>query len=173
MNILAISGSLRSASSNTAVLRAAARLAPDDARVTVFEGIATLPYFNPDHDVDPAPVPVAEWRRAIHESDALLFSSPEYAHGVPGALKNALDWLVSGVEMTDKPVGMINTTPYAMYAPAALAETLRTVGARVLPEACVTFAHPLRTSDDGSICDDPACAEALRAALNVLASQRR
>jgi chromate reductase, NAD(P)H dehydrogenase (quinone) len=168
MHILAISGSLRAASSNTAVLRAAALLAPSDVAVTLCDAIAQLPHFNPDLDIAPPPAAVQSWRAAISASDALLISAPEYAHGLPGALKNALDWLVSGVEMTDKPVGLINTTQFAMYAPAALAETLRTIGARVIPDACLTFTQAIRSVSAESICADAAHASQLRHVIDAL-----
>lgn len=93
MQILAISGSLRAVSSNTAVLRAAAMLAPTGVNITIYSGLGDLPHFNPDIDVDPAPLAVASFREQLKESDGVLISSPEYAHGVPGSMKNALDWL--------------------------------------------------------------------------------
>ena len=99
--LLGLSGSLRARSSNTEALRAAAMLAPEWATVTLFSGLAGLPHFNPDLDVEGAvlPVPVREFRAQVDAADALLICSPEYAHGVPGSLKNALDWLVSGAEI--------------------------------------------------------------------------
>jgi NAD(P)H-dependent FMN reductase len=110
MRILAISGSLRAASSNGAVLKAAAMLAPPDMHLVPYGGLACLPHFNPDHDIDPAPGPVLTLRREIGLADGLLIASPEYAHGVPGSLKNALDWLVSSLEFPDKPVALINAS---------------------------------------------------------------
>ena len=102
MKSLAISGSLRKGSSNTAALRAAARLAPDDVRIVLFEGIADLPFFNPDLDLAEVPGAVASFRAVIGGADGLLISSPEYARGVAGVMKNALDWLVASLEFPDK-----------------------------------------------------------------------
>src|SRR5690349_3915443 len=106
IQILAISGSLRAASSNTTVLRALAALALAGVAITLYDRLGELPYFNPDLDRegDTPPAVVADLRARIARADALLISSPEYAHGVPGVLKNALDWLVSSLEFPGKPV---------------------------------------------------------------------
>src|SRR5215216_3583814 len=96
LHILAISGSLRAASSNMAVLQALAALAPADLTIAMYDQLADLPYFNPDIDRegDTPPASVAELRAQIGRADGIIICSPEYAHGVPGVLKNALDWLV-------------------------------------------------------------------------------
>lgn len=132
--IFALSGSLRAESSNTELLRAAGQVAPSEFIVDVFGGMAGLPHFNPDHDRegDILPDRVLDFRERVERSNAMLISSPEYAHGIPGSLKNALDWLVSGPEMVGKPVALIQTTDRAIHAPAQLGEVLRTMSARVL-----------------------------------------
>ena len=137
VTLLAVSGSLRRNSSNTALLQAAVKIAPQEARIRIYDGIGELPHFNPDLDNE-QPESVRNWRRAIEAADGLIISTPEYAHGVPGALKNALDWLVGSTEMNDKPVFMFNASPRSAYAVASLKETLRTMGARVLDEADLT-----------------------------------
>src|SRR5690349_21363282 len=104
MRILAISGSLREGSSNTAVLQAAAALAPLGVEIILYDGLGRLPHFNPDLDGENAVAPVAEWRARLQSADGVLISSPEYAHGVPGSLKNALDWVVGSGEFVNKPV---------------------------------------------------------------------
>src|SRR5262249_22938824 len=104
VRVLAICGSLRVESSNRALVNAAALLAPARVEVSVYQGLEHLPAFNPDLDTDQAPNTVAGFRLALQSCDAVLISSPEYAHGVPGALKNALDWVVSSGEFIDKPV---------------------------------------------------------------------
>src|SRR6201996_3202599 len=139
MKIVAISGSLRKGSSNTAVLRAAATLAPEDVQITIFDGIANLPFFNPDLDGDEVPAAVAAFRAIIGEADGLLISSPEYARGVAGVMKNALDWLVGSLEFPDKPVALINTSARATHALAALTITLETMSARLVKEASITL----------------------------------
>lgn len=176
MHVLAISGSLRKASSNSAILRVAMRVAPPTIRVDVYDALDTLPYFNPDLDRafdDPAlPAPVRALRALIANSDALLISSPEYAHGVSGMLKNALDWLVGGPEMVAKPVALINTSPHATHAISALTETLRTMSVHLVEQGCLTLAVPRNTGDD-ALAADPTIAAPLRAALDQLALAAR
>src|SRR5690349_13087893 len=112
MRILALSGSLRAASLNTALLRAAMALAPEGTEIILFDGLRVLPLFNPDLEpVEPAAV--TELRAQVRASDGLLIASPEYAHGVTGTMKNALDWLVSGEEFVDKPVALLNASQRA------------------------------------------------------------
>ena len=92
MRVLAISGSLRAASHNTALLRAAAQLAPEGVEVELYHGLDRLPPFNEDHEADlPAPE-VARLRDAIATADAVLISTPEYNGTLPGQLKHAIDW---------------------------------------------------------------------------------
>src|SRR5690242_2632218 len=102
VRILGISGSLRRASSNRAVIDAAARVAADGIAVSVYQELEQLPPFNPDLDTEDAPVTVARFREALAAADAILICSPEYAHGVSGVMKNALDWVVSSGEFIDK-----------------------------------------------------------------------
>jgi NAD(P)H-dependent FMN reductase len=165
MKILAISGSLRKGSSNTAVLRAAARRAPDGVEIALYDGIARLPFFNPDLDGDEVPAPVAEMRGMIGSVDGLLISSPEYARGVAGVMKNALDWLVGSHEFPNMPVALINTSPRATHALSALTLTLETMSARIAKEACVTLPLLGGAWDEHSIVDDPALAGPLRQAI--------
>src|SRR5262252_1429556 len=137
--VLAISGSLRTASSNSALVQALTTLAAEMAHVSVYHGLGELPPFNPDHDGDEPPLPVLEFRAALQTCDALVISSPEYAHGVPGVLKNALDWIVGSGELIDKPVALINASARATHAFASLKETLATMSARVIDEASITI----------------------------------
>jgi chromate reductase, NAD(P)H dehydrogenase (quinone) len=143
VSILAVSGSLRAASYNTAALRVLAEAAPPEVHVRVFDGIGALPLFNPDLDNAPLPA-VAAWRQAIDAADALLIASPEYAHGISGVMKNALDWAVSMPTFPGKPVALLNTSPRAIIAQDALREVLHTMSARLVPEASV--AVPLQGS---------------------------
>ena len=137
MRVLAISGSLRRASTNTAALEALARLAPEGVKVLVYRDLAKLPPFNPDDDIEdkPKPEPVETLRALVDASDALVIAAPEYAHGLPGALKNALDWLVASETFAGKPTALINTSPRAFHAQASLREILSTMAARLIPEA--------------------------------------
>ena len=137
MKILAISGSLRAASLNSALLRAVARLAPTDISVALYRGLGDLPLFNPDIEAT-APSPVASLRTQILSADALLIASPEYAHGVTGVMKNALDWMVGCEAFVHKPVALLNASPRAVHAQAALRETLTVMSARIVEEASIT-----------------------------------
>jgi NAD(P)H-dependent FMN reductase len=156
------------------VLRVAARVAPPGIGVEIFAGIDRLPYFNPDLDReldDPLlPGTVREMRAAIARSDALLISSPEYAHGVPGVLKNALDWLVGGPEMVGKRVALVNTSPHATHAQASLTETLRTMSVTFVDAASIAIALPRGESDDALVANGTV-ASALRAALSALVAR--
>lgn len=140
MHVLAISGSLRAASINSAFCRAAQRLAPPGLAVTVFAGLGELPLFNPDLEPDP-PRAVCAFRAAVGHADALLIASPEYAHGMSGVMKNALDWLVSDEGFAFKPVAVVNTSPRAHQAFESLQEVLTTMSATALAE--LSFTLPL------------------------------
>lgn len=167
MKILAISGSLRKASLNTALLRAAARMAPPGIEVTLYRGLGELPLFNPDIEAT-GPAPVAALREQILASDALLIASPEYAHGVTGVIKNALDWMVGNESFVNKPVALLNASPRATHAQAALRETVSTMSARLVEEACITV--PLLGSglSEDDIVRNPELRSALLGVLSAL-----
>jgi len=110
-------------------------------------------------------------RDAIVAADALIVSSPEYAHGVPGALKNALDWLVSGVEIYGKPIALLNPSPRSLYAHAQLAETLRTMGAALIEQACVSLPIAGRGLDAAAIAADEELAATIRRVLDAIVTE--
>jgi NAD(P)H-dependent FMN reductase len=172
VKILAISGSLRAASSNTRLLRVAARLAPPDVEIVLYDELGTLPHFSPDLDRmlgDPAlPAPVRTLRERVGAADGLLISSPEYAHGVPGSLKNALDWLVGGSEIPGMPVALINASPRSVHAQASLAEILRTMSARIVPGSPFTVPLSGRGLDEDGIAADPEMRATLRTLFAAL-----
>ena len=168
MKVLAISGSLRAASINSAFCRAAARLAPEGMSIRVLAGLGDLPLFNPDLEAD-MPAPARRLQAAISACDALLIASPEYAHGVTAVIKNALDWLVSFPPFVDKPVAIFNASPRSVHADAALRETLTTMSARLVSDACLAL--PLRSTgitEQGIL--DSEHAAAIRRALTLLVS---
>ena len=173
--MVAISGSLRRASTNMAALEALARLAPEGVRVLVYSDLAKLPPFNPDDDVEhqPKPEPVATLRALIEASDALVIAAPEYAHGVPGALKNALDWLVASETFAGKPTALVNASPRAFHAQASLREILSTMAARLIPEAFATISLTGRTFTAEDLLADPACARRLSESLEALVAAAR
>ena len=165
MRLLAIAGSLRAASSNSAVLQAAARLAPRGISIELYQRLGELPHFNPDFDNEKLPAIVADLRAEIGAVDGLLISSPEYARGVPGSLKNALDWLVGSFEFPNTFVALINVSPQATHAQASLTTTLETMSARIVADASVTL--PLLGTSLGAdeIVATPELAEPLRKAI--------
>ena len=113
MKILTISGSLQARSSNTALVRAAQRVAPKGIDLVVYDSLGDVPLLNPDLDGegDAAPAPVRKLRTAFAAADGILLASPEYGHSVPGLLKNALDWLVASGELSGMRVGLISASP--------------------------------------------------------------
>jgi chromate reductase, NAD(P)H dehydrogenase (quinone) len=165
--ILAISGSLRVGSLNSMVLRAAKRLAPNGIEVELYRELNALPLFNPDLEAM-NPAVVAEFRARIVSSDAVLIASPEYAHGVTGVIKNALDWMVGNESFIDKPVGLVNASPRATIAQAALRETLVTMSARIIDEACVTVGVLGSGLNEDGVVGHPDMSAAIVRALRAL-----
>jgi chromate reductase len=173
VRVLAISGSLRRASSNTALLEAAVTLAPSDVELCLFAGLGELPPFNPDLDRRGAPESVSRFRRTLNACDAVLISSPEYAHGVPGTLKNALDWMVGTGELMAKPVGVINSSARATHAWESLVETLTVMSADVIVDASIVIPLQVTTLDADGIASDADLATLLRSAVVALANAAR
>ncbi len=174
MRVLAISGSLRARSSNRALLDAAGALVPTGMEWETYDALAGLPHFNPDDDQDGRPVPpaVAELRARVIAADGWVISSPEYAHGVPGSLKNALDWLVSCPELPGKPVLLLNASAAGgNFAQAALAETLRTMSLQVLDESLTAPFLPRKLLESAT--PEADASGRLRQALEALASAIR
>jgi chromate reductase len=138
--LLLVSGSLRTRSTNTAVLRAARAEAPPDSACVLYEGVAGLPHFNPDDETDPLPPAVADLRAQIHTADAVVFSTPEYAAALPGSFKNVLDWTIGDDQpnsIYEKPVSWINASPRgAVNAHDSLRKVLGYANAAVVEAAC-------------------------------------
>ncbi|MBD2110274.1 MULTISPECIES: NADPH-dependent FMN reductase [Cyanophyceae] len=170
VHILAISGSLRQGSSNMALLKAAIALSPKFVEMNLYGGLDDLPHFNPD--LEPAePLAVTDLRAQVKWADGIIISSPEYAHGVPGVLKNALDWLVSGEEFMGKPVAIFNASPRATYAQASLIEIVTTMAGRIVPEACITVSLLGKNLDVAGILAEPEIAGELSAAIMALINE--
>jgi chromate reductase, NAD(P)H dehydrogenase (quinone) len=167
--LLALSGSLRAASSNTSILRAAELLAPAGIVIGHYEALGRLPHFNPDLE-DRLPAEVIALRDRVGAADGLLISCPEYARGIPGTFKNALDWLVGSMSFPDKPVALINTSPRASEAQAALRLVLTTMSARLIDEASITVDLLSRRMTVEAIAADPVIAPALGAALRTFSA---
>ncbi len=166
MHLLAISGSLRTHSSNTALVHAVARVLPDGATLSIYGGLALLPAFNPDLDTDPPLPAVAEFRTELAHADAVIISSPEYAHGVPGVLKNALDWTVGSGEFVGKPVAIVNASSQSQYVTEQLRETLTVMSGLVVVAECLPLTF--RPEDAAGLLADAAANGALRQAVSTL-----
>ncbi|HEX8752425.1 MAG TPA: NAD(P)H-dependent oxidoreductase [Solirubrobacterales bacterium] len=161
LRLTLISGSLRSRSTNTALLRTALELVPEGAEAVLYEGLAELPHFNPDEDPPGGtpPRPVAALRRRLAETDAILFCTPEYAGALPGSFKNLLDWTVGGGETYGMPVAWVNVSGRAATSGGADAhDSLRKVlgytGSEIVEQACARI--PLSremVGPDGTIAD--------------------
>jgi chromate reductase, NAD(P)H dehydrogenase (quinone) len=165
VRILAISGSLRSASSNTALLQAAIALAPASIEIKLYGALNDLPHFNPDLELS-EPAAVKDLRSQIAWADGLLICSPEYAHGVPGVLKNALDWLVSGSEFVNKPIAIFNASPRAAHAHASLIEIITTMSGRLVSEACIEVLLLGRGMDAVAIENDVEISKEIQGAID-------
>lgn len=147
MRILALSGSLRADSTNTALLRGLARIAPDSITMNVATP-AGLPLFSPDQEGPPAPAPVEKFARDVAASDGVIISCPEYVHALPGAFKNALDWLVSRDEIIGKPIALCHGSHRGEDVLAQLRLVLGTVSERFWPEIFVRFHLISMTPDE-------------------------
>lgn len=168
IHILAISGSLRQVSSNTVLLQAAISLLPEGVEMKLYGGLGDLPHFNPD--LEPAEPPsVRDLRAQVKWSDGLVISSPEYVHGVPGVLKNALDWLVSGEEFVGKPIALFNASPRAIHAQASLTEIVTTMAGRIVSEASTTVSLLGKNLDVAGIIADPEVSDELKSAISSFA----
>jgi chromate reductase len=159
MRILAISGSLRRDSHNSALLRAAADLLPPDVKMTIYERLEDIPPFNEDR-LDPPPPPVQHLRDAVETADGVLISTPEYNSSIPGVLKNALDWLSRPLiesPLRNKPAAVIGASTGmfgAVWSQAETRKVLGAIGARVLDlELPVPTAHEQFT-DVGQLSDE-------------------
>jgi chromate reductase, NAD(P)H dehydrogenase (quinone) len=170
-HLLTVSGSLRTGSSNTALLTAAALVAPPTVTVSPFVALAALPAFSPDlEESGPVPNAVADWRAALAAADAVLISSPEYAHGMPGVLKNALDWVVGSGELVGKRVGLLSASSASHFAHPQLVEVLSVMSAVMVAKATVVLDVPRRGATAEQLAADPVVAPALAAAVAALLS---
>lgn len=188
IHILALSGSLRVNSSNSALLRAAARLVPDNAHFSLYEGLALLPPFNPDREAelydvaapnfryrndlnDPGLLEVRNLNERVRQADGLLIACPEYARGIPGAFKNALDWMVGSNAFVRKPFVQFNASPRASHAQAALRLTLETMSGLFVEEASLPVPLLNRGLGPDDIVADASLAEPIRDALRAFVTR--
>lgn len=173
IRILGISGSLRRGSHNTELLRAAARSLPPGVELEIYDGLADLPHYNEDLDVEPVPEPVARLRRSITRSDGLLIATPEYNGSVPGVLKNAIDWASRPFPdnaLKGKPTAVIGASTSlfgAVWAQAQVRKALEIAGADVLDQEVPVGQAHMAFTQHGSI-GDPDVQAALEDLVGVL-----
>jgi NAD(P)H-dependent FMN reductase len=144
-------------------------IAPAGVTVSLYDCLGDLPFFNPDLDGETStpPLSVGQLRTQIGQADGLLISSPEYAHGVPGVLKNALDWLVSSLEFPGKPVALINISPRSTFVHASLSETLTTMSASLIADPAFTISLPRKSLDVAGMLADSQVSQWLHVALDA------
>lgn len=153
--IIAISGSLRSGSSNHNVLRFLRKIAPENIDYIIYDGLARLSHFDQDLDNEQPPVEVITFRNLLAEADGIIICTPEYAFGVPGSLKNALDWTVSSGSLVDKPLVLITASTGGQNAHAALLLILSALSANVLADATLLIPFIRSKMDnEGNIMDN-------------------
>jgi chromate reductase, NAD(P)H dehydrogenase (quinone) len=178
MKVLAISGSLRSGSYNSMLLRAAGELLPNDVEFEIWDGLKAVPPYDEDDDTESAPAAVTRLRDAIAGADALLFATPEYNQSIPGQLKNAVDWAsrpIATNALRNKPVAVIGASTGAfgaVWSQAELRKVLAATGARVADvEVAVGHAHE-RFDGEGRLTDDEQRGQLREVVEQVLADAR-
>lgn len=154
MQILAICGSVRPKSSNLSILQKLGSMLPAGVDYIIYNAIDTLPHFNPDHDNDNPEETFNQFRTLIQQADAVIICSPEYAFGVPGVLKNALDWTVFSGSFNTKPTAVITASSVGNNAHASLLLTFKALGAVIPPhgEILIPFVRT-KVSEQGEITD--------------------
>jgi len=164
MRILAISGSLQQRSSNTRFLEAARTVAPDGVEVVLSRSVGEIPHFRPDGS-EPVDDAVAELRRELAAADAVLIATPEYAHAIPGSLKNALDWIVGSGELYAMPVAIVSAAPSperGKNAREMLERTLRAQGAEIVSSTNVQISpREIEDLDLGTAAAAPAALDGM------------
>lgn len=167
INIFTISGSLRAGSSNHAILKTLGKMAPAGINYHIYDGLAGIPAFDPGLDNERPPAPVAALRRQLTEADGIIICTPEYAYGVPGALKNALDWMVSSGSFVGRPTALITASTGGENAHGALIKILGAIDANLMPETTLLVSFIRSKLDtDGNITDTET-AEKLKAVFEA------
>jgi NAD(P)H-dependent FMN reductase len=152
--IVAISGSTRKNSTNLNLIKAIIELSADDLDIQLFEGLSDIPHFNPDLDTKNPPRQISDFRNKLKASDGILICTPEYAMGVPGTLKNAIDWTVSSCEFSHKPVALITASSQGQKGHQSLLETLKIIESDI-PDSSQLLISFVKTkvNNEGKITD--------------------
>ena len=154
--ILAISGSLRQNSTNLNLIKAIIELYSEKLDIKIFEGLSDIPHFNPDLDNDSPPNKIIDFRRQLNEVDGVLICTPEYAMGVPGTLKNAIDWTVSSCEFSHKPVALITASSDGQKGHRSLLETLKVIECDIPDDSQLLISFvKTKVSNEEKITDRP------------------
>ncbi len=166
--ILAICGSTRASSTNLNLIKAIQDMAKEVFVIEVFEGLSQIPHFNPDLDNSNAPASVTAFREKLKQADGILICAPEYAMGVPGSLKNAIDWIVSSCEFSHKPTALITASSSGVKGHASLQDTLKIIEAEITDETQLLISYcKTKISSDCKITDDKTLNE-VKALINAL-----
>jgi len=165
IKIIAISGSLRNNSSTTSILKHVTKLLPGIMDFTLYDGVGRLPHFD---DNGNASAEVTAFRQLLTEANGIIICQPEYAFGVAGSLKNALDWTVSSGEMVNKPVALITAATSGDKAHAALLLTLKALSAKVVEEATLLISFVRTKLDDKGEVINEEIIQSLTSVVNAL-----
>ncbi len=165
MKLFCISGSLRPNSSTASVIHALASLAPDNVDFSVCHDIGGLPHFNDSRE---EPAPVKNFKAQLREADAVIICTPEYAYGVPGSLKNALDWTVATGEFVNKPVAAITASLGGSHAHASLLLTLSALSAKIVDDAAIVISFIRSKIDSKGDVTDAATLQSLSLVMKAI-----
>lgn len=163
-----MSGSLRLGSSNHAILHTLGKLMPQGIDYSIYNGLSEIPAFDPGLDNDDPPAAVSALRQQIAKADGIIICTPEYAYGVPGALKNALDWTVSSASFSGKPTALITASTGGENAHAALIKILGAIDANLLKEATLLVSFVRSKMDDKGTVTDVETSRKLEVVFNAL-----
>jgi len=165
--IIAISGSTRQQSTNLNLIKAIADLYVDEIDLNIFQELAEIPHFNPDLDNENPPAAVVKFREQLSQADGILICTPEYAMGVPGTLKNAIDWTVSSMEFSHKPVALITASSSGQKAHHSLMDTLRIIESDI-PESSQLLISFVKTKVKDVKIINPETLQQVKAVVNSL-----
>jgi NAD(P)H-dependent FMN reductase len=163
--ILGISGSLRPTSSNNAIMKVVAGMMPENVEFKIYDGLAELPHFN---DSEILPPPVENFHQLLKEADGVFICTPEYAFGVPGSLKNALDWTVGTGDFVNKPVALVTASSKGDKAHASLLHTLTAISATIVEGGTLLIPFVRSKLNEKGEVSDSATLHALQAVLHAL-----
>ena len=158
--IIAICGSTKENSSNLKLIHAIVALSKGKFEVSIFRDLASIPHFNPDLDTQEPPAEVVAFRNILAAAEGILICTPEYAMGVPGSLKNAIDWTVSSMEFSQKPTALITASSMGQKGHASLLETLKIIEAKITEDTqlLIPFINA-KINAEGSITDNNTVAD--------------